>query len=152
MRFFIFEYAYLRSANHVYVNGSIERRVRLLPTNQKGLPEGLGRTGYFSKSPRAAACIATAKQRGYVPYQESIGTDTTGVAREGLTMKIRYWWSEDGEYELCDYQKVVTEQPCHCYHCDREIPAETTVDKLQPRSGEPYLMHEECGKKGIQFP
>ena len=67
-------------------------------------------------------------------------------------MKVRYWWSEDGEGELCDHEKAVTEQPCRCYHCDREIPAWTIIDKLRPRSGETYLLHEECSKKGIQFP
>lgn len=67
-------------------------------------------------------------------------------------MKVRYWWSEDGECELCDHEKVVTEQPCRCYHCDQEIPAGAACVKLQANAGEVYLLHEECGKKGIQFP
>ena len=66
-------------------------------------------------------------------------------------MRVKYWWSEDGECEVCDHEKVVTEQPWRCYHCDREIPAGTVSDKLQSSSGETYLLHEECGKQGIQF-
>lgn len=65
-------------------------------------------------------------------------------------MKVRYWWSEDGTGELCDYQKTVAKQSCRCYHCDQDIPVNATVVQLRTSDGETFLLHEACGKKGIQ--
>ena len=67
-------------------------------------------------------------------------------------MKVHYWWSEDGECELCEHQSVTAVQECRCYHCDQEILVGATVVQLRTSDGETYLLHEECGKKGIQFP
>ena len=66
-------------------------------------------------------------------------------------MKVRYYWTEDGEAELCDYEKITIEQEERCYHCDSSIPAGECV-KLTTRQGVIYWLHDHCAKKGVDFP
>lgn len=41
-------------------------------------------------------------------------------------MIVRYWWTEDGEAELCRMQRD-TMQSYVCYHCGREFSGESYV-------------------------
>lgn len=62
--------------------------------------------------------------------------------------KVRYWWSEDGEPELCDRKELVTKESALCYHCDCVIPAGSPATELITADGEHYLLHKECADKG----
>lgn len=66
-------------------------------------------------------------------------------------MKVRYYWTEDGEAELCDYEKTTIKQEERCEHCDTFIPVGECV-KLTTRQGTIYWLHSHCAKKGIDFP
>lgn len=67
-----------------------------------------------------------------------------------MNTKVRYYWSEDGGAELCNYEKTIIEHKERCEHCDNPIVAGECI-KLQTRTGEVYWLHERCAKRGIDF-
>lgn len=46
-----------------------------------------------------------------------MATDRGIFKEEGKIMIVRYWWTEDGEAELCRVQREEV-QSYICYHCD----------------------------------
>lgn len=64
--------------------------------------------------------------------------------------KVRYYWTEDGEAELCDYEKITIEKEERCEHCDNVIPVGECV-KLTTWQGSVYWLHNHCAKKGVDF-
>lgn len=63
-----------------------------------------------------------------------------------MSVKVRYYWTEDGKGEMCSLEKITTEQDTPCYHCDNLIPAKTLAVKLRTVDGE-YVLHKECALK-----
>lgn len=64
--------------------------------------------------------------------------------------KVRYYWSEDGEPELCDYEKLIIPYELRCYHCYNMIEPGECV-KLRNRKGEIYYLHNNCARDGVSF-
>lgn len=66
-------------------------------------------------------------------------------------MKVRYYWTEDGAAELCDYEEVALEQEELCYHCDCMILPGECVKLTTYPDKDVYYLHNNCAKKGVDF-
>lgn len=66
-------------------------------------------------------------------------------------MFVRYQWSEDGEYELCELTKTKAEKDSRCNFCDGAITKSENIATLKSLldNDRPiiYKLHEECAKK-----
>ena len=66
-------------------------------------------------------------------------------------MKVIYYWSEDGDGEICERQDFVADSPGLCYHCDTSIPVGTEASLLTNEDGAYYRMHRACADKGCSM-
>lgn len=65
-------------------------------------------------------------------------------------IRVMYWWTEDGNGELCALDKIVTEKEIHCDHCDTLIPAHHPAVKLKAVD-DTYILHQACALKGCNI-
>ena len=66
-------------------------------------------------------------------------------------MKVRYWWTEDGDAEVCERAEGVAEEDTQCYHCSSQIKAGTEVSLLTSSlDNEEYIMCVGCADKNTQ--
>lgn len=66
-------------------------------------------------------------------------------------MKVRYYWSEDGLGEVCDYEKAITPKNVQCTHCDTPILNGSKCVQLKNTDDDVYWLHSECAEKGVSF-
>ena len=67
-------------------------------------------------------------------------------------MIVRYWWTEDGEAELCERTECVLEENSECYHCLAKHEKGARVSILKPLYDEDtYVMCVECADKSTQL-
>ena len=61
---------------------------------------------------------------------------------------VRYWWSEDGEAEICKRNSFLVETEAECCHCLKMLPKGEIGFSLENRSnGEQYIICKECAEK-----
>lgn len=65
-------------------------------------------------------------------------------------MKMRYQWSEDGEVELCECEKITVREETSCYQCDLAIQANETAVKLTAPDGDVYILHIGCADQNCK--
>ncbi len=66
-------------------------------------------------------------------------------------MIVRYWWTEEGEFELCERTETVLEEKSECYHCLYKHKKGTKVSILKPIYEEvTYVMCVGCADKSTQ--
>lgn len=66
-------------------------------------------------------------------------------------MIVRYWWTEDGEAELCERTETVLEENSECYHCSFKHKKGAKVSLLKPLyKDDTYVLCVECADKSTQ--
>lgn len=66
-------------------------------------------------------------------------------------MKVRYWWTADGDAEICERTEVVLEEETECYHCLRQIPkGERAIWLISDKDQDNYIICSACDKQGTQ--
>ena len=69
----------------------------------------------------------------------------------GCGVKVSYWWSEDGDPEVCERTEGVLEEATECYHCLAKLQEGESVSKLTSlEDGEEYIMCVACADKSTQ--
>lgn len=61
-------------------------------------------------------------------------------------IRVMYYWTEDGEGELCALDKITTAQDTRCSYCDSTIPTDSLAVKLRAVD-DTYTLHNECALK-----
>ena len=64
--------------------------------------------------------------------------------------KIRYWWTEDGQPEICEAEKIELNNETRCYHCDNVIPGGEAMQLTCCVDGDKYILHLKCFKKSCE--
>lgn len=64
---------------------------------------------------------------------------------------VVYYWSEDGIVERCKLEYATADADGRCYHCDAPIEQGSAIAKLFARTGDIYILHKNCAKKGCNF-
>lgn len=58
---------------------------------------------------------------------------------------VRYWWTFDGEEEICERTEVVILEEMECYHCLRKQEAGSKMSKLHSvEDNQNYYVCVEC--------
>ena len=66
-------------------------------------------------------------------------------------MKVKYWWSEDGEIEICEKSDRVMEVDGECYHCAAKLHKGNRVCELKVLKDEDtYILCKSCAEKNTQ--
>ena len=66
-------------------------------------------------------------------------------------MKVRYWWTEDGEAEVCESIGIILGEKAECYHCMIKLEKGTMVKELTSlRDTEKYILCIACAEKSTQ--
>ena len=83
-------------------------------------------------------------------YSHDAGDDETS----GRTVLVRYWWTCDGEGELCRAERVATPTGATCYHCGAPFTKDDAeaIKLTSVADGEAYLLHKRCAAEGVDAP
>lgn len=59
-------------------------------------------------------------------------------------MKVKYWWSEDGQAELCDATQITAPKNLTCYHNDCKIKKNSICYELTAKDQDKYILCKKC--------
>ena len=65
-------------------------------------------------------------------------------------MNVLYYWTEDGDPELCSHEDAIAKDGGLCYHCDNSIAAGAEISLLRPVDGGLRRMHRACADESSQ--
>lgn len=58
--------------------------------------------------------------------------------------KVRYWWTEDGQAELCNAIEKIAQADLPCYHRDCKIKKGNTYYELTAKDQDKYILCKKC--------
>lgn len=67
-------------------------------------------------------------------------------------MTVRYWWTDDGEAEICERREVILEEDAECYHCSEKLEKGQRVCLLTNlKDNERYYLSTRCAEKSTSI-